>query len=145
MLTELTNWPAGKKQISDLLVEHQIQPTQQRLEIAQILFARPQHLSAEQVLTAVNEHGAAVSKATVYNTLGLFAEKGLVRQVIVDPSRVFYDSNTSDHHHLYDVESGTLTDISPAEVTIHNLPLLPEGMVAEGVDVIIRVRGSQAG
>ena len=126
-----------------MLEDHDIQPTQQRIEIAQILFAQDQHLSAEQVLNAVNQLGATVSKATVYNTLGLFADKGLVRQVIVDPSRVFYDSNTSEHHHLYNSDTGMLMDIDARQISIQHLPELPEGVVAEGVDVIIRVR-SQA-
>ena len=123
------------------LREHGITPTQQRVEIAQILFARPQHLSAEQVLAVVNGVGdTTVSKATVYNTLGLFARKGLVREVIVDPSKVFYDSNTSEHHHFYNVDSGTLTDIDADQLNIASLPALPEGTMADGVDVIIRVR-----
>jgi len=132
-----------KQSIIDMLEDHDIQPTQQRIEIAQILFAQDQHLSAEQVLNAVNQLGATVSKATVYNTLGLFADKGLVRQVIVDPSRVFYDSNTSEHHHLYNSDTGMLMDIDARQISIQHLPELPEGVVAEGVDVIIRVR-SQA-
>ena len=132
-----------KQSIIDMLEDHDIQPTQQRIEIAQILFAQDQHLSAEQVLNAVNQLGATVSKATIYNTLGLFADKGLVRQVIVDPSRVFYDSNTSEHHHLYNSDTGMLMDIDARQISIQHLPELPEGVVAEGVDVIIRVR-SQA-
>lgn len=132
-----------KQTIIDMLESHDIQPTQQRIDIAQILFAQDQHLSAEQVLNTVNQHGAAVSKATVYNTLGLFADKGLVRQVIVDPTRVFYDSNTSEHHHLYNSDTGMLMDIDARQISIQHLPELPEGVVAEGVDVIIRVR-SQA-
>ena len=117
-----------------------VSPTQQRMEIAQILFARPQHLSAEQVLNIVNAQGPVVSKATVYNTLGLFARKGLVREVIVDPTKVFYDSNTSEHHHFYNVDTGQLTDINNHELKLENMPLLPDGTEAEGVDVIIRVR-----
>lgn len=126
--------------IIERLKHHGITPTQQRIEIAQILFSRPQHLSAEQVLVVVNQQGPLVSKATVYNTLGLFARKGLVREVIVDPSKVFYDSNTSDHHHFYNVDTGALTDIHVDNVPLGDLPQLPEGTEAEGVDVIIRLR-----
>ncbi len=117
-----------------------INPTQQRIEIAQILFARPQHLSAEQVLAIVNAESPLVSKATVYNTLGLFASKGLLREVIVDPSKVFYDSNVSAHHHFFNVDTGTLMDIEAGEIRVENMTQLPEGTVAEGIDVIIRVR-----
>ena len=117
-----------------------ITPTPQRVEIARILLARPQHLSAEQLLCVLRESDLAVSKATVYNTLGLFAEKGLVREVIVDPSKVFYDSNCSDHHHFYDVDSCMLTDIDVREIAVGNLPDVPEGKVVDRVDVIVRVR-----
>lgn len=117
-----------------------VTPTQQRVEIAAILFVRDQHMSADQVLALVNESSPRVSKATVYNTLGLFAKTGLVREVIVDPTKVFYDSNTTAHHHFYNADTGQLMDIDPAAVEIASLPTLPEGTVAEGVDVIIRIR-----
>ncbi len=130
----------SKVRVIEILRQHRISPTQQRVEIAQILLARPQHLSAEQVLAQVNVERSKVSKATVYNTLGLFARKGLIREVIVDPSKVFYDSNVSEHHHFFNVDTGELLDISAASVNIAGLPTLPEGTVATGVDVIIRVR-----
>ena len=122
------------------LEDRGITPTPQRVEIARILLARPQHLSAEQVLAALKQGDLSVSKATVYNTLGLFAEKGLVREVIVDPSKVFYDSNCSDHHHFYDVDSCTLTDIDARDIDVGGLPDVPEGKVVDRVDVIVRVR-----
>ena len=121
-----------------------VTPTQQRIEIAQILFAKPQHLSAEQVMNLVNVDRPRVSKATVYNTLGLFAEKGLVKEVIVDPSKVFYDSNVSNHHHFYLLDSGELMDIETDELRIENIPTLPEGTVTDGIDVVIRVRNKTA-
>jgi Fur family iron response transcriptional regulator len=124
----------------EMLRAHGINPTHQRIEIAYALFSRHEHLSADQVMTIVNERHSETSKATVYNTLNLFVEKGLIREVIVDPSRVFYDPNTDAHYHMYDVRSGRLTDISAAEVKISGLPPLPEGMETEGMDVIIRVR-----
>lgn len=129
-----------KQAVADRLQALNIQPTQQRLEIAQLLLARPQHMSAEQVLAAVNTKGNVVSKATVYNTLGLFAAKGLVREVIVDPNRVFYDSNIDPHHHFYNVDTRELTDIQAGEVGINNLPELPPGTEPDSVEVIIRVR-----
>lgn len=132
--------PLSQQQVIDLLAGHDIQPTLQRLEIAQALFARDQHLSADEVLKLVNQESARVSKATVYNTLGLFASKGLIREVIVDPTRVFYDPNTCDHHHFYNVDTGQLLDIDADQLALMNLPTLPEGTVADGVDVIIRIR-----
>lgn len=133
---ELTT--ASRDSYSELLRSHGISPTHQRLEIARVLLARHQHLSADAILAAINDHQAQVSKATVYNTLKLFLKKGLIREVTVDPNKVFYDSNTAPHHHLYDVERGVLLDINSVQVS--GLPPLPDGMAAVGVDVIVRVR-----
>lgn len=132
----------SKNQVIDKLKRAGVTPTQQRIEIGQILFARPQHLSAEQVLNFVNQAGPMVSKATVYNTLGLFAEKGLVKEVIVDPSKVFYDSNTTEHHHFFAVDSGELIDIEDEGLHLSSMPSLPEGTRPEGVDIIIRIRNN---
>ena len=120
-----------------------INPTHQRIEIAHALYSRQEHLSADQVLAIVNQRHPETSRATVYNTLNLFVDKRLIREVIVDPSRVFYDPNTSAHYHIYDVETGRLIDIDATEVRIEGLPQLPAGMVTEGMDIIIRVRHAQ--
>jgi len=121
-----------------------ITPTQQRVQIAEILFARPQHMSADQVLALVNRDGPTASKATIYNTLGLFARKGLVREVIVDPSKVFYDSNTTVHHHFFNVDTGELIDIPADELILNNMPELPPGTESAGIDVIFRIRSRDA-
>ena len=128
--------------LAGLLKSQDILPTRQRLMIARVLLNRVQHLSADQVMHYVNDGSDHVSKATVYNTLGLFARKGLVREVIVDPTRVFYDPNTSNHHHFYNIDTGELRDIEATELAIEALPELPEGTVADGVDVIIRLRNT---
>ena len=85
-------FPKTRADVALMLRESGITPTHQRIKIGEVLFTCAQHLSAEQVLAAVNQEDEEVSKATVYNTLGLFASHGLVREVIVDPSKVFYDS-----------------------------------------------------
>lgn len=127
------------------LEKHGVIATAQRLEIAEVLFRRPQHMSAEQIMLSVNRGDKPkVSKATVYNTLKLFSAKGLVREVIVDPERVFYDSTTGSHHHIYNVDSGELQDIPAQDVEFAKLPELPEGMQADGVEVIMRVRRRQS-
>ena len=135
---------SGHSYTRDELVEklrrHDINPTHQRIEIAYALFSRGEHLSADQVLAIVNDRHSETSKATVYNTLNLFLEKQLVREVIVDPSKVFYDPNTRPHHHFYNVDTGELADIDAAGIEVLGLPALPEGMVTEGVDIIVRVR-----
>ena len=128
--------------VTELLRSHGVSLTQQRVEIAQQLFAQPQHLSAEQILTMVNRKHKRVSKATVYNTLALFVEHGLLREVIVDPSKIVYDSNLSAHHHFYNIDTGLLQDIPSEQVTVANLPTLPEGTAAAGIEVIIRVRNN---
>jgi Fur family iron response transcriptional regulator len=132
----------GRIEIAELLRRHDIAPTYQRTAIATVLFSRWQHFSADQILALVNEQHAEVSKATVYNTLRLFVDKKLVREVIVDPTRVFYDPNTSPHHHFYHVESGNLMDIDGATIEVTGLPTLPEGTVAAGVDIVVRIRNS---
>jgi Fur family transcriptional regulator, iron response regulator len=132
--------PMSRTAVAQLLRGHGITPTHQRMQIASVLFAKPQHLSAEQVLAAVNARHAATSKATVYNTLKLLVERKLVREVIVDPNKVFYDPNVQHHHHLYEVETGHLIDIDADAVQVVGLPPLPEGTVAEGIDVIVRIR-----
>lgn len=135
--------PLDRDQVSRLLDEHGILPTQQRIDIAHLLFQRPQHLAAEQVLAQVNERYGHVSKATVYNTLGLFVRRGLVREVLIEPGRVFYDSNTRDHHHVYNVDSGQLSDIPASCVAIKADPGLPAGTEIEGMDLVIRVRNRE--
>ena len=123
-----------------LLRERGITPTAQRVDIAAVLLMRPQHVCAEALRQLLAEHGTPVSKATVYNTLDLFARKGLVRELVVDPDRMLYDSNTTNHHHIRDVETGVLTDVEPGTIEVNALPALPPGMVVEGVDIVIRVR-----
>jgi len=134
----------SKPDIAGMLRDHGILPTQQRLMIARVLFERLQHYSADQVMISVNDGRDRVSKATVYNTLGLFARNGLIREIIVDPTRVFYDPNTANHHHFYNVDTGELIDIDPADLQVMGLPDLPAGTVAEGVDVIVRLRSETA-
>ncbi|HEX9451484.1 MAG TPA: transcriptional repressor [Burkholderiales bacterium] len=130
----------NRENLADKLRAHGINPTHQRIEIAHALFSRCEHLSADQIMAIVNERHSETSKATVYNTLNLFLEKKLIREVIVDPNKIFYDPNTSAHYHMYDVESGKLTDIDAADIRVTGLPPLPAGMVTEGMDIVIRVR-----
>ena len=89
MENQIDSQADSRQDVARMLRDHGILPTQQRLMIARVLFERHQHYSADQVMCSVNEGRERVSKATVYNTLGLFARNGLVREVIVDPTRVF--------------------------------------------------------
>ena len=132
--------PLSREDVVQVLRDHHVTPTHQRVEIAHALYSRCEHLSADRILALVNDRACETSKATVYNTLNLFVAKKLVREVIVDPDRVFYDPNTSPHHHLYNLDTGELTDIDEADLRVSSLPQLPRGMTVEGVDVIVRVR-----
>jgi Fur family iron response transcriptional regulator len=128
-----------RSQIVNLLKQHDVTPTRQRIEIAGYLFQRPQHLSAENILEGVNAEGNRVSRATVYNTMGLFTDKGLVREVLIDRERVFYDTNRADHYHVYDVDSGELRDVMRSEIEIASVPELPEGARIVDTNLILRV------
>jgi Fur family iron response transcriptional regulator len=126
--------------IKRVLLAHGVRPTSQRVEIAKVLLREPQHLSADQVLARVNVQRPLVSKATIYNTLNLFAGQGLIRQVIIDAGKVFYDSNTDVHHHFYNEDTGMLQDVDASTLKIDRLPKLPEGTQETGIDVIVRIR-----
>ena len=126
--------------IANRLASHGAKPTTQRLKLAEVVFERPQHLCAEQVLQAARVRGIRVSKATVYNTLNLFVECGLLRELVVDRDRVYYDSTVHAHHHFYNVDTGEMIDIPVESVSFAGVPAAPAGTEQDGVDVIIRVR-----
>jgi Fur family iron response transcriptional regulator len=117
-----------------------IQATSQRLRIAELLFARDQHLTAERIIDTLAGQGTRVSKATVYNTLNLFAEKGLLRALQVDPDRGLFDSNMRPHYHIHVENTGELIDVPTGDVEFSRLPGLPPGTESVAVDVVIRVR-----
>lgn len=131
---------ARRESLIELLDEHGVRATPQRLEIAQLLLTRPCHMSADQVIASLRKRGSRVSKATVYNTLHLFSTRGLLREIAVDPARLFYDSTTAGHHHLYNEDTGELVDIVKSEISVSRLPELPTGTEVQSVDVVIRVK-----
>jgi Fur family iron response transcriptional regulator len=130
----------SRKDILEKLKHHGVMPTSQRIEVAAVLLSRPQHLSADQIIDKLKSRRSRVSKATVYNTLKLFSEQGIVKELSVDSSRKFYDSTTHAHHHFYHVESGELSDIPGSQISISGLPPLPKGTEQESVEVLIRVK-----
>jgi len=130
---------------SDILAkfhEHGVLPTAQRMEVANVLLTKAQHLSAEQIIERLRQENCAVSKATVYNTLKLFTECGLIKECLVDPERRFYDSITEPHHHFFNVDTGELSDIPMDEIEISGLPLLPQGSELQGAELIVRIRNT---
>jgi len=130
----------SRPEILGRLRQHDVLPTPQRIEVAELLLKKPQHLSADQILDQLRGNGSRISKATVYNTLNLFSEQGLVRQLNVDPSRKFYDSTTHVHHHFYHVDTGELSDIPEHQVGLMKMPSLPAGTVQESLEILIKVR-----
>ena len=126
--------------IARRLSSHGVQATRQRVRIASVLLDREQHVNAEQLLDLLRERGIRVSKATVYNTLNLFAARGLVRQLSVDGQRAWFDSNVEPHYHFQQTESGELTDIPIPDVAFERLPPPPPGMEFAGIDLVIRLR-----
>jgi Fur family iron response transcriptional regulator len=131
---------AERKRLETLLAAHGIQATAQRLRIAEQLFARNQHQTAEQVFRALGRDGGSVARATVYNTLNLFAARGLIKALAVDPERCQFDSNPTPHHHYYVEDTGEVVDIEQGALELARLPELPPGTELQGVDVIVRLR-----
>ena len=129
-----------KHEATQLLQRQQINPTRQRVGIAKILFERQQHLSADELINKIKEVQGKASKATVYNTLNLFSEHGMLREIVLDGGKVYYDTNTSDHHHIYNVDTGQLWDVDNELAEEMKQPSLPEGTQGIGIDVIYRVR-----
>lgn len=129
-----------RTRIENTLREHGVTPTAQRIEVSTLLLAEPCHMSADQILQALRSSGSRVSKATVYNTLNLLSSKGILRAISLDPTRIVYDSTTAVHHHFLNEDTGELMDIDSSQVELHKLPILPPGMRAESVELIIRVR-----
>ena len=130
-----------RQKVVDRLLEHGITPTRQRVEIGLCLFdGANKHVTADQLHERVNHSASEASKATIYNTLSLFARNGLVREVVIDPTRQIYDTNTSEHHHIFNVDTGQIMDVLPGQLTLEGVSELDDNLEIEGVDIIIRVR-----
>ena len=122
-----------------------LRPTRQRLALAKLLFDAAddqpnRHVTAEQLHSEAMEAEVRVSLATVYNTLHQFTDAGLLREVVVDSGRSYFDTNIDDHHHFYFEDNGRLQDIPGAAVRLAELPEAPAGAVIKRIEVIIRLR-----
>jgi Fur family iron response transcriptional regulator len=118
-----------------------LRPTRQRLALAGLLFHQAdRHVSAEALHDEAIAAGVQVSLATVYNTLHQFTEAGLLRQVVVEPARSYFDTNTGDHQHFYSEDDGDLIDIPGQSIAVSGVPQPPPGTQVERVDVVIRIR-----
>jgi Fur family transcriptional regulator, iron response regulator len=117
--------------------------TRPRLALAGLLFrGGDRHVTAEQLFEEAIKTKIPVSLATVYNVLHQFTEAGLLREVIVEPERSYFDTHVQPHHHFFCQASGILQDISGEDVTINGLPAPPLGTEIDSVEVIVRVRAA---
>ncbi len=118
-----------------------LRPTRQRKALADLLFAKgDRHLTVEELHAEAQAAGVPVSLATVYNTLHQFTEAGLLRVLAVESSKTYFDTNISDHHHFYLEDENEVLDIPVNNLSIGNVPEIPEGMEIAHVDVVIRLR-----
>ncbi|MDB5473926.1 MAG: transcriptional repressor [Devosia sp.] len=133
--------PSRKPCLTAVLRMAGLRPTRQRVALAELLFGGPhRHVSAEQLHGEAGEAHVNVSLATIYNTLHQFHQAGLLREVAVDASRSYFDTDTSDHHHFYVEDEQRMIDIPASAVEFAALPAAPQGMKVSHVDVVIRVR-----
>lgn len=122
------------------LKEAGLRPTRQRVQLLRILEAGGhRHLTAEQLHGEAAAAGLHVSLATIYNTLNQFTKSGLLREVVVEPGRSYFDTNTGDHHHFYFESEGRLQDIPAEQIALAALPPAPAGTAITRVDVIVRI------
>ena len=140
---ELTGCPWHD--VKAMLRDVGLRPTRQRMALGWLLFGKgDRHLTAEMLYEEASRAKVPVSLATIYNTLHQFTEVGLLRQVAVDGSKAYFDTNTSTHHHFFVEGENELLDITGADVLVGNSPTPPEGYEVERVDVIVRLRRKAA-
>ncbi len=128
-----------KRDVRQVLEDHGIQPSAQRLAVAEYVLATDEHPSADQVWTRVSATFPMCSRATVYNTLNLFVEKGLLRELILAEGRVVFDPNVERHHHFIDEETGTIHDVPWEAVKVSRVEAL-EGFEVREYQVVMRGR-----
>ncbi|MEN8195846.1 MAG: iron response transcriptional regulator IrrA [Pseudomonadota bacterium] len=129
-------------QVYDTLRKVGLRPTRQRLGLARLLFENgDQHVTAEQLHAEAANANLRVSLATIYNTLNQFTGAGLMREVVVEPGRSYFDTNTTDHHHFFHEDTAQLQDIPGDAISVGKVPEPPAGTRVERVDIIVRIRG----
>ena len=132
------------KDILDELRNAGLRPTRQRLALArQLLRDKKRHVTAESLYALVTEAGVNISLATIYNNLHQFTNAGLLREVVLDSGVTYFDTNITNHHHLYYESEGRLEDIDPDVYAQSGTPNLPEGTRVVRVDVVIRVEKNE--
>ena len=117
-----------------------VTPTKQRLDLAKLIFAKKQHFTAADLISLADNKGLNISMATVYNTLSLLEDKGMLKTININNELKFYDTNLENHHHLYNTTMSTLTDIAHDRVTFAELPELPKTLEIESTELLIKVK-----
>lgn len=142
LLSKSGTMPARTRtEIRSMLRHSGLRPTRQRLALAEILFGKGnRHISAENLHEEAMIQRVPVSLATVYNTLHQFTDAGLLREVAVDGSKTYFDTNVSDHHHFFVEDDDTVLDIEDDRMDVNHLPAAPEGYEISRVDVVVRLR-----
>lgn len=129
----------------DLLRRSNLRPTRQRLALARLLFENgDRHITAEKLHEEAVRASVEVSLATVYNALHQFVEVGLLREIVVDAGRSYFDTNTSEHHHFYFEQTGRVEDIASHKIEVSNIPEVPDGTRVRRIDVIVRLDAHHA-
>ncbi len=129
--------------VKAMLREVGLRPTRQRMSLGWILFAKgDRHITAEMLYEEATKAKVPVSLATVYNTLHQFTEVGLLRQVAVDGSKTYFDTNATDHHHFFVEGENALVDIPGNDVIVDKMPIAPSGYEVARIDVVVRLRKS---
>lgn len=140
-LTHANHADTARRPVREMLKAAGLRPTRQRMALAAILFGKGnRHISAERLHEEAIGARVPVSLATVYNTLHQFTGSGLLREVIVDGSKTYFDTNTDDHHHFYVEDDNEVLDIPPTNLAVDELPEPPPGMEIVRVDIVIRLR-----
>jgi len=128
------------RQIKEGLREAGLRPTRQRMALAKLLFeGEGRHVTAEILHKESVANGINVSLATVYNTLNQFTAAKLLREIVVDGERSYFDTTTSDHHHFFNTATNELQDIMDGSFVLDHLPPAPAGTKVDSVSVIIQV------
>jgi Fur family transcriptional regulator, iron response regulator len=137
---EIGDLSASDQRLLGLLRTASLRPTRQRLVLADLLFAGPdRHVSAEVLHAEAQAKGEHVALATVYNTLHQFRRAGLLRELVIDASRAYFDTNTSNHNHFFVEAAGQLIDIPGDGIKVDGLPTPPDGMRISHIDVVVRL------
>jgi Fur family transcriptional regulator, iron response regulator len=132
--------------VQSRLRQVKLRPTRQRMALGWLLFAKGgRHLTAEMLYEEANRAKIPVSLATVYNTLHQFTNAGLLREVTVNGSKTYFDTNVSDHHHFFVETEHNLIDIPHTDDIVGKLPVVPEGYEITRVDVVVRLRPTRRG